>query len=41
MGVLKAQKWLQKYELPAMDEALDEALLDYIARRSKEISETG
>jgi len=35
VGVLKAQKWLQKYELPPMDEALDEALLDYIARRSK------
>jgi len=39
VGVRKAQKWLQKYELPPMDKALDEALLDYIAKRSKEIPE--
>ena len=37
VGVRKAQKWLQKYELPAMDEAMDEALLDYIAQRTSEI----
>jgi trimethylamine--corrinoid protein Co-methyltransferase len=37
VGVQKAKKWLDSYQLPAMDEALDEALLDYIARRSLEI----
>ena len=40
VGVLKAKKWLQKYEAPPMDEALDEALLDYIARREAEIPPT-
>ena len=37
VGVRKARKWLQKYEAPPIDPALDEALLDYIARRSREI----
>ena len=37
VGVLKAKKWLQKYEAPPIDPALDEALLDYIARRESEI----
>jgi len=37
VGVRKAQKWLRKYEAPEIDEALDEALTDYIARRSLEI----
>jgi trimethylamine--corrinoid protein Co-methyltransferase len=41
VGVRKAKKWLDKYEIPAMDEALDEALLDYIARRSLEIPLSG
>ncbi|MEM7562485.1 MAG: trimethylamine methyltransferase family protein [Pseudomonadota bacterium] len=41
VGVMKAKKWLDKYEAPAMDEALDEALLDYIAKRSREIPEKG
>ena len=30
---------LQRYELPPMDEAMDEALLDFIARREREIPE--
>ena len=37
VGVLKAKKWLKRYELPPMDEAMDEALLDFIARREREI----
>jgi len=39
VGVLKAKKWLQKYEAPPIDAALDEALLEFIARRSREIPE--
>ena len=37
VGVRKAKKWLEKYELPKMDESLDEALLEFIAKRSQEI----
>jgi trimethylamine--corrinoid protein Co-methyltransferase len=37
VGVRKAQQWLAKYEAPHIDAALDEALLDFIARRSREI----
>ena len=37
VGVAKAKKWLQKYEAPPIDPALDEALLEYIARRESEI----
>jgi trimethylamine--corrinoid protein Co-methyltransferase len=37
VGVAKAKRWLQKYEAPPIDAALDEALLDFIARRSREI----
>ena len=37
VGVQKAQKWLAKYQAPPIDAALDEALLDFIARRSREI----
>ena len=32
-----AKAMLDSYELPAMDEATDEALLDFIARREREI----
>ncbi|GMG82163.1 trimethylamine methyltransferase family protein [Paralimibaculum aggregatum] len=32
-----ARKWLGDYEAPPLDEAIDEALKDYIARRSREI----
>ena len=39
VGVLKAKKWLARYEPPPMDPALDEALLDFIARREREIPE--
>ncbi len=38
VGVRKAKKWLERYEAPAMDKILDQALLDYIERRSREIS---
>ena len=38
VGVRKAQKWLEKYEPPKMDESLDEALLEFIAKRTREIS---
>lgn len=41
VGVLKAKKWLEKYELPPMDPALDAALLEYIEKRSSEISPHG
>ena len=37
VGVRKAQKWLQKYEAPPIDPALDEALMEFIERRSREI----
>jgi trimethylamine:corrinoid methyltransferase-like protein len=37
--VRKAQQWLKKYEAPLIDEALDEALLDFITRRTREIPE--
>jgi trimethylamine--corrinoid protein Co-methyltransferase len=37
VGVLKAKKWLAKYEAPPIDQGLDEALLEFIERRSREI----
>ena len=37
VGVNKAKKWLKQYQVPPMDEALDEALLAYIAKRESEI----
>ena len=37
VGVQKAKKWLARYEAPPIDEGLDEALLEFIARRSAEI----
>ena len=37
VGVKKARKWLARYEPPPIDVALDEALNDYIERRSREI----
>ena len=37
VGVIKAKKWLEKYQAPPIDAALDEALLDYIERRTREI----
>jgi len=40
-GVRKAKKWLEKYEAPPMDEALDQALQEYIERRTNEIPESG
>ncbi|MCP4238652.1 MAG: hypothetical protein GY770_34635, partial [Aestuariibacter sp.] len=39
VGIGKAQRWLDKYEAPPIDAELDQALLDYITRRSKQISE--
>jgi len=39
VGLRKAKKWLQKYEAPPIDAALDEALLEFVARRSREIPE--
>ena len=33
----RAKKMLNEYEEPKLDEAVDEALLDYIARREREI----
>jgi trimethylamine--corrinoid protein Co-methyltransferase len=41
VGVRKAKKWLEKYELPPMDPALDAALLEYIDKRTSEISPRG
>ncbi len=40
VGVRKAKRWLERYEPPPLDPALDEALLDFIARRSAEIPTT-
>ena len=37
VGVRKAKKWLKKYEAPPIETGLDEALLEYITRRSREI----
>jgi trimethylamine--corrinoid protein Co-methyltransferase len=37
VGLEKVEKWLGRYEMPAMDEALDEALLEFIAKRESEI----
>ena len=37
VGINKAKQWLQKYQAPEIDAALDQALLDYIERRSREI----
>jgi len=37
VGVNKAKQWLQKYQPPEIDVALDQALLDYIAKRTAEI----
>ncbi len=37
VGVQKAKTWLQKYEAPPIDPALDEALLEFVARRESEI----
>jgi trimethylamine--corrinoid protein Co-methyltransferase len=39
VGIKKAQQWLKKYEAPEIDAALDQALLDYIERRTMEIPE--
>ena len=41
VGVKKAQQWLKKYEAPAIDVVLDQALLEYIERRTREIPEAG
>jgi len=40
VGINKAKKWLQQYQTPPMEEALDDALLAYIAKRESEISLT-
>ena len=37
VGVRKAKQWLKKYELPPMDADLDQALLAFIAKRTREI----
>jgi trimethylamine--corrinoid protein Co-methyltransferase len=37
VGIKKAKKWLERYETPPMDKALDEALLAYIEKRESEI----
>ena len=37
VGLEKAKDWLRRYELPAMDPALDEALCAFVKRREAEI----
>ena len=37
VGLEKVKKWLERYELPPMDDALDEALKEFMARREREI----
>ena len=41
VGIKKAQAWLTKYEAPTIDEMLDQALLEYIERRTMEIPQSG
>jgi len=41
VGVRKAKAWLEKYQEPPIDPALDEALLAYIERRTAEIPLSG
>ena len=36
-GIAKVQKMLSDYEEPKLDEAIEEALLDFIARRERTI----
>ena len=40
VGIEKTKDWLERYEAPPIDPAVDEALLDYIARREAEIPTT-
>ncbi len=40
VGLAKAKDWLQRYEPPPMDAALDDALADFVARREREIPRT-
>ena len=40
VGLEKVEKWLARYEEPAIDPAIDEALLDFIARREAELPKT-
>ena len=35
------QQWLENYEELAIDEVFDQALLEYIERRTREIPEAG
>jgi len=37
IGTARAKRMLERYEMPEMDPALDAALLEFIARRSREI----
>ena len=39
-GLEKAKRWLDRYEPPPIDPALDEALRDFVARREREIPAT-
>lgn len=40
-ALTRAKKMLSEYEAPALDPSVDEALLDYIARREREIPAEG
>lgn len=40
VGIEKAKKWLERYEPPLIDPALDEALGAFVARREREIPAT-
>ncbi len=40
VGIEKVRKWLARYEQPEIDPAIDEALLEFIARREREIPAT-
>ena len=36
-GLAQAKRLLEAYQMPQLDEGVDEALLDFIARREREI----
>ena len=40
VGLDKAKRWLERYEAPPIDPGLDEALQDFVERRTAEIPES-
>lgn len=40
VGLEEAKRWLAHYEAPPIDPGLDEALLEFVARRSAELPDS-